>query len=56
VFDPLGPLRGMIIGVVVVILFAMVAVVALGKFLLYAIGIAIAIRLFLWLTIPRKAR
>lgn len=51
-FDPLGPLRGIIVGMLMLMFFAMVVVVMLGKFILCAIGIAIAIRVALWL---RKA-
>ena len=48
-FDPLGPLRGIIVGMLMFMFFAVVVVVMLGKFILCAIGIAIAIRVALWL-------
>jgi hypothetical protein len=51
-FDPLGPLRGIIVGMFMLMFLAMVVVVMLGKIILCAIGIAIAIRIALWL---RKA-
>lgn len=51
-FDPLGPLRGMIVGMLMLMLFAMVAVFMLGKIILCTIVVAIAIRIVLWL---RKA-